>query len=319
MDALLDIRAFTLGMVALLNPCGFALLPAYLGFFLGSDEEETGGRTANTLISLNRAQIVGLSMSAGFLAVFGALGILLAGSLTAVQEAGWLPRITIIIGVGLALLGAAMLAGFNPLVNLPKLNKGGGSRSAGSMFMFGVSYALASLSCTIGLFLSAVGNSSSGASFGQRLGSFVSYGIGMGLLATVLTLAVSFGRKSLVNRFRAATAHMARISAIILVIVGVYVALYGIWSQQVLDFNAEPTGWIDAIVITVEGWQASLTGWMSAPINPFGLLDSTVARTSVMGYAFLAINLLVAIGGLAARGASKAKQESNNDELVGAR
>ena len=35
MDALFDPRAFALGMIALINPCGFALLPAYLGFFLG--------------------------------------------------------------------------------------------------------------------------------------------------------------------------------------------------------------------------------------------------------------------------------------------
>ena len=27
--------AFTAGMVATVNPCGFAMLPAYLGYFLG--------------------------------------------------------------------------------------------------------------------------------------------------------------------------------------------------------------------------------------------------------------------------------------------
>ena len=32
-----DARAFALGMVGLVNPCGFALLPAYLGYFVGTE------------------------------------------------------------------------------------------------------------------------------------------------------------------------------------------------------------------------------------------------------------------------------------------
>ncbi|MGH9251329.1 MAG: hypothetical protein ACRD0W_17675, partial [Acidimicrobiales bacterium] len=32
----------TLGMVATVNPCGFAMLPAYLAFFLGIDDREAG-------------------------------------------------------------------------------------------------------------------------------------------------------------------------------------------------------------------------------------------------------------------------------------
>lgn len=36
---LLDASAFALGLIALVNPCGFALLPAYLGFFLAVDDD----------------------------------------------------------------------------------------------------------------------------------------------------------------------------------------------------------------------------------------------------------------------------------------
>ena len=46
MDARLAL-AFSAGMVATVNPCGFALLPAYLSYFLGLEEAElrTGGAT----------------------------------------------------------------------------------------------------------------------------------------------------------------------------------------------------------------------------------------------------------------------------------
>jgi len=283
-------------MVALVNPCGFALLPAYLGFFLGLDDGEEAEKS--NIIALNRAQVVGLSMSAGFLAVFGVLGLFLAGTITGLQESGWLPRITVVIGVGLVVLGIAMFAGFQPLVKIPKLNKGGGSRSIGSMFIFGVSYAIASLTCTIGIFLSAIGTSTGGASFGERFGSFVSYAIGMGLLATVLTLAVGFGKKGIVSRFRQLLPKINLASAAILVVVGIYVALYGIWSEQILDFDTDPTPWINSIVTTAEGWQASLAGWMSAQISLFG---QTMARTTLMGWAFLSINLLLAAAGFLVR------------------
>ena len=32
--------AFSAGMVATLNPCGFAMLPAYLSYFMGLQDEE---------------------------------------------------------------------------------------------------------------------------------------------------------------------------------------------------------------------------------------------------------------------------------------
>ena len=66
--------AFGVGMVALINPCGFGLLPAYLGVFLGQNDEST-----SKWISLNRAQGVGLAMTLGMLLVFGFFGLVLGG------------------------------------------------------------------------------------------------------------------------------------------------------------------------------------------------------------------------------------------------
>lgn len=280
---LFDPRAFALGMVALVNPCGFALLPAYLGFFLGLDDDDDGSESR--IVALNRAQIVGLSMSVGFLIVFGLLGLVFAGLGSTIQQNPW---ISTVIGVLLVLLGIAMFFGFQPLLKLPKLEKGTGSRSMVSMFLFGVSYAIASLSCTIGLFLSAIGTSASGNSFGTRLGAFVSYGLGMGLLATALTLAVAFGKRGIVNRFRQLLPKINLISAVVLVIVGVYVALYGIWSTQILDDPTTVTPWIDSIVTNAEEFQVSVSSWIGD-------------RTTVLGWSFVIINVGLIIAGFLAR------------------
>lgn len=276
---LFDPRAFALGMVALVNPCGFALLPAYLGYFLGAD---SGAASESRLAALNRAQVVALSMSVGFLAVFGLLGVVLAGTL--VHIVGVLPWLTLLLGLGLAALGVAMLTGYEPVLALPKLEKGTGSRSIVSMFLFGVSYALASLACTIGIFLGAVGTSASGHSFLERLGGFVSYGIGMGLLATGLTLAVAFGRKGLVGAFRSLLPRIHLISAVILVVVGAYVAWYGWWSVDPIKHPAGPVLWVEARQVQLEGW---IDRW-----------------TPVLGWTFLALNAALAAAGFAGRRAT---------------
>lgn len=267
--------AFALGMVALINPCGFALLPAYLGFFLGLEEDGRAGRAR----ALNRAQLVGLSLTLGFLTVFGLLGLVFAGIYSSIRD--WLPWVTSAIGVGLVGLGVAMVRGLQLSVPLPKLEKGTGSRQVASMYLFGVSYAVASLSCTIGLFLGAAGVSAAGADFPSRVASFVAYGAGMGLLATALTLAVALGKRRVITRFRALLPRINLVSAVVLIVVGAYVAYYGWWSVDPIGRPAGP-------VRPVEETQAALSTFLSD-------------RATTLGLLFLAVNLALLLWGWAER------------------
>jgi cytochrome c biogenesis protein CcdA len=63
--------AFGVGMVATFNPCGFAMLPAYLSYFLGLE----GSTHPDERASVLRALAVGLSVTVGFLVVFGIIGV----------------------------------------------------------------------------------------------------------------------------------------------------------------------------------------------------------------------------------------------------
>jgi len=291
MTDLFDPFAFAVGMVALVNPCGFALLPAYLGFFLGQKDEEP-----SRIVSLNRAQGVGLAMTLGFLSVFGLVGILFTGLRSAIQD--WLPYFNIVLGVGLTVLGIAMLRGFQLLLKIPKLEKGTGSTSFVSMFLFGVSYALASLSCTIGLFLTAVGTSSTSRDFVDGLGGFISYGLGMGLLASVLTLLVAFGRRGLVNRFRSILPKINLISGLLLLLVGPYMVGYGIWEIQVLNGGDVSPVWLDDFMLGAADVQASISNWFSAKVDVFG---REMSRTALLGWPFFAVNAGLIIAGFIAR------------------
>src|SRR5260221_13651156 len=62
--------ALLAGMVASVNPCGFVLLPTYLGYYLGDRRDGAGVRHVT-----GRALAVGVTMTAGVVALFGLSGV----------------------------------------------------------------------------------------------------------------------------------------------------------------------------------------------------------------------------------------------------
>ncbi len=244
---------FAAGMAATVNPCGFALLPAYLAFYLGMTDDSPADGRARSLPAPIRAVKVGLSMTAGFLVVFGAIGVVWSSISATVAE--HLPWVSVAMGVALMGLGVAMLAGFQPTVALPKMAVGKGDAQARSMFLFGMSYAVASLSCTIPLFVGVLGLSFD-ESFLSGLVNFATYGLGMGALVTVLTLAVALARTGLVTALRRALGWMTRISGALVLVGGALVAYYG-WAstrptasrvqQWLYDVQGDVTSWITSV------------------------------------------------------------------------
>ena len=224
--------AFGAGMLATVNPCGFSLLPAYLTYFLGLDP---GVEAADAPLggSVLRAFSVSAAMTAGFVAVFGAVGFVIARIGSSVQR--HLPYVTLVIGLGLVVLGVATLRGRYVRLPVPTLRRGGGERGLGSMAVFGVSYALSSLSCTIGPFLAATSSTFSDAGFLAGVSTFVAYALGMGAVVTALTVAVASARTSMVARFRSSGRWVQPVSGVLLLVAGAYTAYYGWYELRLRD------------------------------------------------------------------------------------
>lgn len=257
--------AFTGGLVATVNPCGFAMLPAYLSYFLGLSEPQAGGgsgggtalRETTTAGALASALRVGLIVAAGFLLVFGVAGLLLGLGVQAIRPA--IPWVAMVVGVGIAVLGVLMILGRGPVLSGPGVRGwGGGARSAGSVLVFGVSYAVASLSCTLPVFLAVV---TAGTTRGGVLGvlaTFATYAVGMIIPLLAITVALAVGKRSLVTRLRGAARYLGRVSGVVLVLAGIYIV--GFW---VVSLFTAPGG-TPAIVSEVEGLSATLTNILGA-------------------------------------------------------
>ena len=242
--------AFVAGMVAAFNPCGFAMLPAYLALVI---DPQSGGQLA----AVGRALAATAAMALGFLAVFGSFGLLTVSVASTVQR--YLPYVTLVIGVGLVVAGVWLLSGRE--LRAPNLAGGRWAPTSrlGSMFGYGVGYAIASLSCTIGPFLAVTGSSLQRGSPAQGVLVYVAYAAGIALVVGVLAVAVALASSSMVDRMRAVLPHINRISGLILVVVGLYVGYYGFYEIRLFTANGSAE---DPVVNAAGRIQRALAGWV---------------------------------------------------------
>jgi cytochrome c biogenesis protein CcdA len=227
------------------------MLPAYLSFFLGLEGADDDDRAG-----IARALAVGAVVTLGFVAVFTVIGAVISHLSIAVDD--WFPQLTIAVGLAVLALGVALLAGWELRLSLPHLDRGGRDGTLLSMFVFGVSYAVASLSCTLPVFLSVVAGTFSRSNAVSGVAMYVLFALGMGLVLTVLTLALALARRSLVHRLRAVLPYVNRVAGGLLVVAGTYFTWYGIYELRIRDDPRAEGGPVD----TVTGWSADLTSWV---------------------------------------------------------
>jgi len=240
--------AFTAGMVATVNPCGFAMLPAYISYYLATGEgnpdslPRTWGadvaqsiafaRQESIRVRLLRALLVGATLTSGFVILFGLAGTLVSLGASAILAA--MPWIGLLIGMALVLLGGWLLLGHRlalpGLVQLPVRRE----RTLRSVFVFGLAYGLASLSCTLPVFLVVVGSAFTSREVGAGLAQFLAYGLGMGVILTALTLSVALFKGVLVRYLQRLVPYVERAGAVLLLGAGGYIVYYWLTAGQLL-------------------------------------------------------------------------------------
>ena len=264
-------------MLAAVNPCGFALVPAYLSFLIAGDG---GARGA----AVGRALGATAAMTAGLVLVSGVFGLVVAPVASSVQR--HLPWVTIGVGLRLVGLGGWLLAGRQLPGPGVALSRGPAARrSPPSMAAFGVAYAVTSLSCTIAPFLAIVVSSFRAGSTVAGIALFVAYAVGMGLTVAVAGVAVALARDGVLRRVRRAAPLLSRLGGGLLVAAGAYVAWYGWYEIRVLGGGAVGDPVIDAAAVA----QRRLSG----------LLDQ--AGAGVLAAVLAALLVVAVVGGFLRR------------------
>jgi cytochrome c biogenesis protein CcdA len=222
--------AFSAGMVATVNPCGFMLLPTYILYHLGTDEKHF--QEQRTSSRLSKALYLGLTATAGFVFVFA-----IAGALVAVGGP-WLNSVfpvgRLIIGIGMLGLGIWLLITGRSLgLHIASRVTITPKRNLANVFVFGIVYAVSSLSCTLPIFLVVLGSALASPSWLDILSQFLSYALGMGLVFVIVTITAAILRRAATQRLRGAVLYVKRFSALLLVGVGAYLAYDWIASTMV--------------------------------------------------------------------------------------
>ncbi len=230
MDTVLIFYAFSAGMMATINPCGFAMLPAYVSYYLTTGQGNPG--PGGALTRLPRALLVGGTLTAGFLMLFLVAGTLISLGVRALI--GAMPWIGLLVGMGLVLLGGWLLLSRHVALPGSLQLRVRRERSLKSIFLFGIAYGLASLSCTLPIFLAVVGSVFTRQGIGGGLAQFLAYGLGMGTVLMTLTLSLALFEGVFVGHLRRLVPYVERIGAVLLLGAGAYIVYYWLTAGRLL-------------------------------------------------------------------------------------
>ena len=259
--------ACTAGMLAPVNPCGFALLPAWITGTIA-----TGGTDA-VLVRLARALRTGAVLTIGFTGTLTLAGIAIsAGARTLVTAAPWLG---ITIGLTLAILGGFMLTGRTIGLRMPaRTRHRPDSPTAGGVLAAGIGYALASLSCTFGVLLAVIAQAQATSGWGGLLAVFTAYTAGAATILMLVSVGTAIAGTALTRHLGILARHGTRVTAVVLIATGAYLAWY--WLPAATGHTASGGN-------LLTGWSATATGWLqdhalpASVIAAFAVVVSAVA------------------------------------------
>lgn len=218
--------ALVAGALATVNPCGFVMLPALVAVQL---QQTAGSGEADRSTLVARGIGFGLRATIGFLVVFGVLGLVVG--LGARSVVHLFPFGGLLIGVVLLAIGLYSLFGQRPLP-IPGLGRRRFGRPVSGGVAFGAAYAVASLSCTLPIFLAVVGGTLFSEGIGAALVPFIGYAVGMGGVLLVVTLATALSAGAVVRMLRRAMPVVEQVGSALLVGIGVYLVAY--WAPRLV-------------------------------------------------------------------------------------
>jgi cytochrome c biogenesis protein CcdA len=264
---------FTLGLVAAVNPCGFPLLPVYLSLFI--EGKDTAALSSVTKV--RRSLSAGLYATCGFVVLFGITGILTEAGLSGTYDltSSWAHYPLALFGVVIVAYGIATIAGRSMNLHLPQIRPGLAQRRPLAIGLFGIAYGVASLGCSLPLFLGVVASAFPHRGVVHGAETFVAYSVGMGLLLSIVALVMSLTELATARRFRILSPIVRPLGGLVLIAVGLYVAAY--WISAIVN----PTG-STAVMRFVESIQSHLATYVQMHASIIGEVFGVVLVAGIL-------------------------------------
>jgi cytochrome c-type biogenesis protein len=240
--------ALAAGGLSTINPCGFAMLPAYLTFYVGAEDDQLPTATTRTAQGLK----TGLMVTAGFLLVFALVGLPITYGATRIVRT--IPWVGMALGLTLLVVGVATFFGRKISMTINHGIQPDHNRRPKTMFLFGIGYGIASLGCTLPVFLAVIGASLATAGPGGALLVLVAYGAGMAIMLMLFSTGAALVRDGLVRSVRRIMPYMGRITGAMLTVAGLYLTYY--WGR--VKFGSAATLGDDPIVGFVGDFTATI-------------------------------------------------------------
>ena len=218
--------AFSAGVVSAVNPCGFAMLPAYLGLYMSTSIYEKDSTHYGKMIL--KGLFIGCCVGLGVLSLFLFVGLITGFALNFIRSI--MEWVGLFLGVGLITIGIWLMNGGRLYTGLTaRIGQSIGNPTQISLkgfFLFGVSYGVASLSCTLPIFLSVVGINLNGSSIYDSMMQFALYGAGMGSMILFVTLSMAILKGVMIRYIKLALPYVERIGFFLVVLSGMYIVFY---------------------------------------------------------------------------------------------
>lgn len=202
--------AFTAGIFAIFSPCGYALIPGYISYYLGRD------------FSVTRAIIGGFTCMLGLITVFTIIGFM--ASMIGEVLMRNIPLLDLIAGIALVVMGFMTLT-HRELPYFRFSAKPSQRKDLAGLYVFGVIYGLAGVGCSAPIFLSVIFYALT-RDLTNGVVSLLLYAFGMGFPLMITSLLLSKAKDYMIGRIFMETRRIQKISGIMLIIVGVYLLYY---------------------------------------------------------------------------------------------
>ncbi len=212
------------GIMVNFGPCSLAVLPAYMSFYLGMNEE-------NQSAPVKRSIKLGAIASLGVVGFYIVLGLLFAtvGTFLAAYSA----QVKLAIAFIILVLGVVLLRGKSP--QLPFISRfkdsvsqaSKGKTQTISLLGFGVVYGAGGLSCFLPVFLPLVFYPFTGGQFFESVASFIIFALFQAFFLIGATVLVGLGKATILRSMIGKSEMMKKIAGGVLILTSIY--MFGIF------------------------------------------------------------------------------------------